>query len=203
MKSQKEEVDAKASADAAAAKAGKDLPDNAASLSKVKDLVCLLPSAVAGEFGQCLALLESLLEKAKTASMAATQMVPDSDSEMAEDAYAEPHWNADGGLRDGNPRYGQVPLFPGGEERMHTQDECRNATGVPTDPYMTGARTPPRGRTKSADPGRSPHTRSRTPERELSSQAASSGGAPAPTQTNGDGGIGFFLAENVAAPFHS
>ena len=192
VKTQKEEADAKASVDAATAHATKDLPDNAKSLTKVKDLVCLLPNTMAGEFGQCLALLESILEKANTASQAATQDIPDSDSEMASSEVAP-----DG---HGSPMHTfmSVPLFPGGEERLHSQEECRKATGVPSDPYMAteGARTPPRGRAKSADPGRSPHTRT---------AAASSGmeSPPPPSPNVAEGGIGFFLADNVAAPFHA
>jgi len=203
VKTQKEEADARANAEAATAQATKDIPDNAKSLTKVKDLACLLPNTMAGEFGNCLAMLESILEQAKNATKATAQEVPDSDSEMASsEAAASP-----AGYGSSGHSFQPVPLFPGGAERLYSQEECQQVA-YGTDPYMLaeGAKTPPRGRAKSLGPGRSPHTRSRTPEREVSAAAASSSGLqnpPPPSPDAADGGIGFFLAENVAAPFHA
>ena len=151
VREQKQAADAKTSAEQATEKADKELPDKAKSVAKVKDLVCLLPNSMAGEFGQCLALLESLLQQANTAAAEArVQEVPDSDSDMATEGAASPH-----------NTFMNIPLFPGCTERLHSEAACRMAT----DPYMGsdgGCKTPPRGRTRSEDPGRSPLTRSRT-----------------------------------------
>lgn len=165
-----------------AAEAEKQLPDNAKSLEKVKDLVCLLPTNMAGEFGQCLAMLENLLQQAnKAAAEARVQEVPDSDSEMASDASP----------KTAPMEHLRIPLFPGGTERLHTEEECRKAFG---DPYLlaegataTGCTTPPRGRCRSAVPGRSPATRSRTPEGEIHGRQQDA--------------AHFCRAEQVAAPF--
>ena len=148
------------------AQSEKQLPDNAKSLEKVKDLVCLLPTEMAGEFGQCLALLENWLQQANSAAAAArAQEVPDSDSEMATEAS----------LKHAPMEHLHIPLFPGGAERLHSEEECRRAIG---DPYLaaegatSGCTTPPRGRCRSAVPARSPATRSRSPEEQTRKQDA-------------------------------
>ena len=186
VKNQKEEADARANAEAATAQA--DIPDNAKSLTKVKDLACLLPNTMAGEFGNCLAMLESILQQAKNATLATAQEVPDSDSEMASSESA-------------SSPFQPVPLFPGGAERLYSQEECQQVAYG--DPYTMaeGAKTPPRGRAKSV--GRSPgRSHSRTPKREAA-QSSGLQNPPPPSPGATDGSIGFFLAENVAAPFHA
>ena len=128
VKNQKEEADAKAATAAAASAATEAVPDNAASLNKVKDLVCLLPTQMAGDFGQCLALLEQLLNTAKaSASQPVMQQVPDSDSEM------------DMVEQRSTPDLVAVPLFPV-VKRSCTQ---REHAGVPHSNWMLGIHTCP------------------------------------------------------------
>ena len=179
VREQKKEADARSSTE----KAEKKLPNNAESLEKVKDLVCLLPTQMAGEFGQCLALLESMLVQANQAAAAARiHEVPDTDSELASEPPPETPIAAKHTME-----HLHIPLFPGGTERLHSEEECRRAVG---DPYggaaaSSGCNTPPRGRCRSVAPQRSPGTRSRTPESQSRRQDA----------------IHFCRVEEVAAPF--
>jgi hypothetical protein len=160
MVAQKQLLDVKhqqaaAETQAALNKAEQQVPDNMKSVQKMQDLVCLLPAGMAGGFGQCLQLLEGLLQQANAAAHEArVQEVPDSDSESAASAFS----------RSQRMETTIVPDFPGGNQPPLGASSFSTAELPPTDPYMTGVgcRTPPRTRAKSAEPERSPATRSRT-----------------------------------------
>ena len=128
------------------------MSDKQKSVEKMKDLVCLLPAGMAGGFGQCLQLLEGLLQQAHAATVQVQEVV-DSDSEMGAATPSHVHMH--------------VPLFPRGDKPPHAESEDSSAESPSaTDPHMAptaeGCKTPPRARARSADPERSPVTRSRS-----------------------------------------
>jgi hypothetical protein len=138
---QKAEADAKSSASKAEAAREAEMPDNLKSVQKLQDLVCLLPNGMADGFGQCLKILEELLQQASASTVTYASNVTEMGSECSAAGMEHIY----------------VPQFPGGDRPLHetSQSEAESST--------ERAKTPtPRGRARSVEPERSPATRSRT-----------------------------------------
>jgi hypothetical protein len=122
------------------------LPDNRMAVTKMKDLLCLLPAEKAGGFNEMLNLLEGIFSEAATPSLPIIHPV-DSDSEMG--AASEMPASASGTLPE-------IPTFP----------SAAAAVAAHVDPYGDGGdgASTPRRRTRSESPRRSPGARSRSNE---------------------------------------
>jgi len=119
--------------------AEQQLPDNRMAVTKMKDLLCLLPAEKAGDFGEMLNLLDGMLKEASGPVIHAV----DSDSEMAPSECPVPQTPSASSLM------AEVPAFP-------------SAVVAHTDPYSGGGAITPRRRTRSESPRRSPGSRSRS-----------------------------------------
>ena len=118
-----------------------EMPDNLKSVQKLQDLVCLLPNGMADGFGQCLKMLETLLQQANASTVT-----------YASNIEVESVCSGISGME-----HIYVPVFPGGDRPLH---ESSSSEEVPS---TERAKTPPpRGRARSVEPERSPVTRSRT-----------------------------------------
>ena len=141
----KKESDAAAAAAAAVEQQQAEIPDNMKSVQKMQDLVCLLPIGMAEGFGQCLKLLEGLLQQANASTVTDAsniQEVRDGDSTCSGATGAH-------GMEQLH-----VPIFPGGDQPLHGRSLWEAES--PSDPYMAseGTKTPPR-RARSVEPERS------------------------------------------------
>ena len=74
------------------------LPDNMKSVQKMQDLVCLLPNGMADGSGQCLKMLETLLQQASASTVTYASNIQ---GDGVSDCSAMEHI--------------QIPLFPGGD----------------------------------------------------------------------------------------
>ena len=119
--------------------AEQQLPDNRMAVTKMKDLLCLLPAEKAGDFGEMLNLLDGMLKEASGPAI----HVVDSDSEMAPSECPVPQTPSASSLM------AEVPAFP-------------SAVVALADPYNGGGAITPRRRTRSESPRRSPGSRSRS-----------------------------------------
>ena len=120
-----------------------EVPDNIQSVKKVADLVCLLPNGMADGFGQCLRMLEQLLQQASASTVTYAERL-DSESVCSGATGMPPP-------TDPYMEHLHIPLFPGGEQ---------SAAAAPTNAEER-SHTPSR-RARSVEPERSPATRSRS-----------------------------------------
>jgi hypothetical protein len=127
--------------------AEQQMPDNRMAVTKVKDLLCLLPVEKAGEFGDMLNLLHGLLSDA--AEPAPAVHTVDSDSEMAASECPAPQTPLARGAM------AEIPMFP---------SALPSAAVAHSDPYHGEGASTPRRRTRSESPRRSPGSRSRSNE---------------------------------------
>ena len=122
-----------------------EVPDNIQSVKKVADLVCLLPNGMADGFGQCLRMLEQLLQQASASTVTYAERL-DSESVCSGATGMPPP-------TDPYMEHLHIPLFPGGEQSAA-------AAAAPTNAEER-SHTPTR-RARSVEPERSPATRSRS-----------------------------------------
>ena len=138
----KAEADAKSTAMKEEEQKAAEMPNNLKSVQKLQDLVCLLPNGMADGFGQCLKMLETLLLQANASTVT-----------YASNVEVESVCSGISGLEQI-----YVPVFPGGDRPLH---EASSSEEVPATAERSKT-PPPRGRARSAEPERSPVTRSRT-----------------------------------------
>ena len=143
VRAQKAEADAKVVASKAAAQRDAEMPDNLKSVQKLQDLVCLLPNGMSDGFGQCLKMLEELLQQASASTVTTTSTLDEIGSDFS-----------------AGMDHIYVPQFPRGEQEQ-TAEATLGTSANPSAAEREGT-PPPRGRARSAEPERSPATRSRT-----------------------------------------
>jgi len=151
VRERKAEADAASSASKAAAQRDAEKPDNLKSVQKMSDLVCLLPNEMGAGFGQCLKMLEELLQQASASTVTHAATIDESGSEFS-----------------AGMEHIYVPQFPGGDRPLHEHSSEEEPPSGPHGSSISSSAerdtTPPRGRAeqRSGEPERSPVQRSRS-----------------------------------------